>query len=608
MVALVQGNTESISSAAATSSNQTQKPASPDQITKLPKGFNLVGQTAISDALQKGSATPSVWEFVKLPDGEPSLNKCAAFVRDGADTFDEYPVIYGVVAQHNDGSTSPVFRNIPPVTELNRCAETALAAFLENLHIEGTDSKVTQITLVGYTPPDASKDRFQFSNHPNPCALCRDRLLTLLELGILDENTKVLNVALNQDGSIPKFGRMTTIGSLLLGSTKSSSQQGLDANFKNETLTKVQELFSDISLNEDSFSELIDSAVSRLSNDRSESCIVFGLSKNNSLKAIVAEPQTISLPDGTEKNFISATVALTAALQEEFSKVFIIDFSRLPTVSAVTAQRYLDYSQHLEGMAGGSDDCLSIVHVGFDENNGLIFSDYDPRVGLPLGEGMRDRGRESLLDDSGRIRFSSKLGLAPEVVQLILRHARVVCLSDTGEISDSQKSIGGGQISGSNNVTVDPTNDGPQITNIHANGNLEQVAPERISGIKSYLTNKIQSWRTKKPTISAHPAPLDPTVTAVIATTADGSPIENLSSVTPFSATFESHAPDPLIHILGEILNARSYSTIQPALIHFASTNPSFQLTSHHQRLLDVIKEIHGFMPKLVRYDIEELL
>ena len=601
MVALVQGDTGLISSAAATSNNQTQNRAYPFRLTKGPSGFNIVGITPISAAL-------SQWKSVKLPDGNESLTQCAEFVRDGANRFAEYSVIYGVVAHLQDGSTSPVFRNIPPVTELNRCAETALAAFLENLHLEGTDSKITQITLVGYTPPDPSKNRFQFSNHPNPCALCRDRLLTLLELGILDENTKVLNVALNQDGSIPKFGRMTTIGSLLLGSTKSSSQQGLDANFKNETLTKVQELFSDISLNEDSFSELIDSAVSRLSNDRSESCIVFGLSKNNSLKAIVAEPQTISLPDGTKKNFISATVALTAALQEEFSKVFIIDFSRLPTVSAVTAQRYLDYSQHLEGMAGGSDDCLSIVHVGFDENNGLIFSDYDPRVGLPLGEGMRDRGRESLLDDSGRIRFSSKLGLAPEVVQLILRHARVVCLSDTGEISDSQKSIGGGQISGSNNVTVDPTNDGPQITNIHANGNLEQVAPERISGIKSYLTNKIQSWRTKKPTISAHPAPLDPTVTAVIATTADGSPIENLSSVTPFSATFESHAPDPLIHILGEILNARSYSTIQPALIHFASTNPSFQLTSHHQRLLDVIKEIHGFMPKLVRYDIEELL
>jgi hypothetical protein len=46
---------------------------------------------------------------------------------------------------------------------------------------------------------------------------------------------------------------------------------------------------------------------------------------------------------------------------------------------------------------------------------------------------------------------------------------------------------------------------------------------------------------------------------------------------------------------------------MQPPLIHFASTNPSFQLTSHHQRLLDVIKEKHGFMPKLVHHNIEEL-
>jgi len=583
VVALVQGDTGSISSA-----------AYPDLPPKLPKGFNLVGQTTILDALQKGSTTPSVWDFVELPNCDHSLTECSEFVRYGANIFaGHYSVIYGVSAHLQDGSTSPVFRNIPPVTELNRCAETALAAFLENLHIEGTDSKVTQITLVGYTPPDSSKDRFQFSNHPNPCALCRDRLLTLLELDILDENTKVLNVALNQDGSIPKFGRMTTIGSLLLGSTKSSSQQGLDANFKNETLTKVQELFSDISLNEDSFSELIDSAVNSLSIARSESCIVFGLSKNNSLKAIVAESQTISLPDGTKKNFSSATVALTAALQEEFSKVFIIDFSRLPTVSNVTAQRYLDYSQHLEGMAGGmGDDCLRIVHVGFDENNRLIFSDFDPVEDFPLGEGMRDRGRESLLDDSGRIRFSSKLGFGREVIRCIL----------------PQKSISGEQIIGSNTVTVERTNDGHQITNIHAeNGNLEQVAPAKIAKIKSDLTEKIQLRRDKKPPVSGHQVTGDPTVTAVIATTADGSPIENLSSVTPFSVTFESHAPDPLFNILSEISNNPLDVGMEPPLIHIASTNSSFQLTSHHQRLLDVIEEIHGFMPKLVHHNIEEL-
>ncbi len=582
MVTLVEGKTGLRSSA-----------AYPVLHPKPPKGFNIVGQTTISDALQKGSVTPSVWEVVKLPDGDESLTQCAEFVRDGANRFAEYSVIYGVVAHLQDGSTSPFFRNIPPVTELNRCAETALAAFLENLHIEGTDSKVTQITLVGYTPPDSSKDHFQFSNHPNPCALCRDRLLTLLELDILDENTKVLNVALNQDGSIPPFGRITTIGSLLLGSTKSSSQQGLDANFKNETLKKVQELFSDISLNEDSFSELIDSAVNSLSIARSESCIVFGLSKNNSLKAIVAEPQTISLPDGTNKNFSSATVALTAALQEKFSKVFIIDFSRLPTVSAVTAQRYLDYSQHLEGMAGGmGDDCLRIVHVGFDENNRLIFSDFDPVEDFPLGEGMRDRGRQSLLDDSGRIRFSSKLGFGPEAIQFIL----------------PQKSISGEQIIGSNNVTVERTNAAHQITNIHAeNGNLEQVAPAKIAKIKWDLTEKIQLRRDKKPPVSGHQVTGDPTVTAVIATTADGSPILNLSSVTPFSVTFESHAPDPLFNILCEISNNPLDVGMEPPLIHIASTNSSFQLTSYHQRLLDVIKEIHGFMPKLVPHNIEEL-
>jgi hypothetical protein len=596
VVALVQGDTGSIRSA-----------AYPDLPPKLPKGFNLVGQTTILDALQKSSTTPSVWEFVKLEDGEPSLNKCAAFVRDGADTFAEYSVIYGVVAHHNDGSTSPFFRNIPPVTQLNRCAETALAAYLENLDLEGKGSKVTQITLVGYTPPDPLKDRFQFSNHPNPCALCRDRLLTLLQLGILDENTKVLNVALNQDGSIPKFGRMTTIGSLILGSSKSSSQQDLAPNFENETLAKLRELFPDISLNEDSFSELIDLASNRLINDHGESCIIFGLSKDNSLKAIVAEPQTISLKDEKVENFSSATVALTAAIKEEFSKVFIIDFSRLPTVSNVTAQRYLDYSQHLEGMAGESDDCLSIVHVGFDENNGLIFGDYDPRVGLPLGEGMRDRGRESLLDRD-LIRFSSKLGFGWEVIQRILPHARIVCLSDTSEISDAQKSIGGGQISGSNNGTVDSTNDGPQITNIHEeNVNLKEITAERISEIESDLTNKIQSWRAKQPSISAHPAPLHPNVTAVIATTADGSPLENLSSVNALSVTFESHAPDSLVHVLGQILNNPLDVGMEPPLIHIASTNSSFQLTSHHKQLLDVIKEIHGFMPKLVHHNIEEL-
>jgi hypothetical protein len=148
---------------------------------------------------------------------------------------------------------------------------------------------------------------------------------------------------------------------------------------------------------------------------------------------------------------------------------------------------------------------LRIVHVGFDENNGLIFGDFDPVEDFPLGEGMRDRGRQSLLDDSGRIRFSSKLGFGSEVIERILAHARIVCLSDTGEISDAQKSIGGGQISGSNNGTVDSTNDGPQITIIHPEkGNLERITTERMAEIKSDLTEKIQLRRDKKLPVSGH--------------------------------------------------------------------------------------------------------
>ena len=577
-----------------------------DTSVKLPTGFNVLGKTTILEALQKRSATPSCWDVEKLSLDDASINACCNSVLEGSERFAElYSVIYGVSAQHQDGSTSPVFRNIPPVTERNRCAETALAAFLENLHfeVEGNLSKVTQITLVGYTPLDSEKKRFQFSNHPNPCALCRDRLLTLLELGILGEDTKVLNVALNQDGSIPSSGRMTTIGSLILGSLERSGEEAFGENLVEETCAQLSKLFPDTAFNETDVSALMTAAVSRLSDDRAESCIIFGVS-DGALKAIVAEPQTISFPREGVKNFSSTTVALTAALNEGFSRALILDLSPLKTVSAVTAQRFLDYQQHLEGQSGRvGDDFVSVVHVGIDENRAIIGRVYDPRLGLALGEGMRDRGRETLIVNSG-VKFSSKLGLAVEEVDEVLRRAGVICLSD----------IHGRDAAGNDNSNTAKTIPEACTDTFHHsiiididNTDLGEITPARIAKIQSQLSDKIQAWRKEQSTISVNSAAINPIVTAVIATTSDGSQIEKLSSVNPLSVTFESHGADPLFHILAEILNASSNDAMKPELIHIASTNPDFQLTLHHNRLLDVITETHGFRPKIVQHQIDEL-
>jgi len=567
----------------------------------IPTGLNVLGKTTILEALQKRSATPSCWDFEKLSLNDAAIIACRNSVLEGSERFAElYSVIYGVIAQHQDGSTSPVFRNIPPVTDRNRCAETALAAFLENLHfeVEGDVSKVTQITLVGYTPPDSEKERFQFSNHPNPCALCRDRLLTLRELGILGEDTKVLNVALNQDGSIPSSGRLTTIGSLLLGSSERSSKEAFGENLVEEAYAQLITLFPDTACNETDVSDLMTAAVSRLSDDRGESCIIFGVS-DGALKAIVAEPQTISFPRGGVKNFSSTTVALTAALNEGFSRALILDFSPLKTVSAVTAQRFLDYQQHIEGQSGRvGDGFVSVVHVGFDENSGILGRVYDPRLGFPLGEGMRDRGRETLIVNGG-VKFSSKLGLAEEEVDEVLRRAEVICLSDIHGRDAARNDNSSQKVSTDtfhHSKIIDPNDT-----------DLGEITPAIIAKIKSQLSDKIQAWRKEQSTISVNSAAINPIVTAVIATTSDGSQIEKLSSVNPLSVTFESHAADPLFHVLAEILNASSNDAMKPEVIHIASTNPDFQLTLHHNRLLDVITETHGFRPKIVQHQIDEL-
>lgn len=577
-----------------------------------PPGFNIIGEVSLLSALQTRPTTPIEWSAVKVSDLDTSLVSCRKSILEGNNRFldsSPYSVLYRVIAEHENGTTSPVFGNIPPVTDLNRCAENALARYLENLylenlHLESPVSKVTQITLVGFTPPNPEKKgSYQFPNHPNPCALCRDRLLTLLELGIVGEDTRILNVALNQDGSIPAAGRMTTAGSLILGSVDKSEKglkKGVEStsdSLENEALSKLAYLFPDERLDNTCYVDLIHSSLNRLVATGEESCIVFGGS-GGALKAIIAEPQTISLPEGESKNINSAAVAITAALNEEFSRALILYFSPSASVSSVTAQRFLDYLQHLEGESRGfGPECLKIIRVTPD-GTGPISQNFDPRRELPLGEGVRDRKRNLQVGDDGSVKFSSKLGLSAAEVHQVVSSAWVICLSrgikrDSGGEGEKKSSLSG---FGIRNKTL-------ELPTISTGKDIDLAFSENI---KSQLKQKIQQWIRTQQEICSGRSQSEPRITAVVASRADGSPVENLQAVTAFSVTFESHSPEPLVHLLAELLLAPTEHARKVEYIHLGST-ATFELNDHHQRLLNQIQSIHDVRPTIVRHELDDV-
>lgn len=563
--------------------------------------------------VQLATAQPARWDCYRLPDTPPvEIGLVHRHMRVANERFGlvgprskRYEVIYGAVATFSDGSYSNVSLNIPPITAVNRCAESGLVAHIEGREALAEEQRtIKRITLMGLFLGD---DSLGFNTHPNPCARCRDRLQVLASLGKIDSDTEILIIALNRDGSLPREGRLTSYGDLLVSSEArvDVSEVGVLALRRAATVTalidQLKAHFAGVPFDTDSLKEKLARGLRALQR-RKDTSIVAGISPKGLLELATARPSVV-LFHGKAQRFSAETGGVVAAIIEEWDNLFFLNFSTARKPSSVAMQRFLDVLHHLHTKKASVQ--VKILQVSPDSSHrGRFFLDeVDPRRAFPLGEGPLHRGRCSLIEtEKGQLSFSSKLGVGRYVVAKLLKGIEIERVASTAEgerfgywrKSLQEKLIQvenvlGGPVSNSSIPHLRVTQS-PHCADPAENPDLFELIPvERITGRLMQMLNGAENLQKR----TCPRGNTRPPLLAVLGSTNSGELVPRFEFVSPCPTGYEEHGVDPIIQALAELLHETEPGT-GPDALHLAWRAGEPMWSQEHEGLLRGVEEVTG--------------
>lgn len=420
-------------------------------------------------------------------------------------------------------------------------------------------------------------------------------------------------IALNQDGALPLGGRLTSYGDLLALTKVEGAYQGdgLLTHDRSTTASavveKMQEHFADIALDREGLRRRIVPLLRALQRGK-DTTLVAGISAEGCLEFAIARPSVV-VSAGKVHSFSPETSGMVTALVEEWRDPFFINFCGTRRPSSVTIQRFLDVMHHLHEK--GEEEQVNIVQVSMVAAHRTRFSldEIDPRREFPLGEGPLHRGRRGLIDAlSGRIRFSSKLGLSGEVVASLVAGVpieRVVVVESDDrfgysrktrleKVAQAQKVLGGS--SGKPPIAF------PRVTQVahcdDAEEHIQGVEDSRKRQIFDRLVRMLNGAENLQKKTNPKGESRYP-ICAVLGATRSGELVPRFEFVSPYPTGFEEHGVDPLIQALAELLFVVGPDD-GPDTLHLAWRGFEPRWAKEHEELLQGVQNVLGKEIRLV--------